>query len=174
MNLTSKTFLFLLTNGALIYSCYNIKNAVNTADQLNYSPLFYAVQNKDITIATLLLEVNANPNRHAQEETPLNAAIRLQEEELVKLLLEHKADVNVANKKDGKTALHQAVEIHMNDNTRKKAILDLILEKNPNLALTNNDGDTALIIAIKNKRSDLVELLLADKENIRTSDDDSE
>ena len=85
----------------------------------------------------------------------------------MRLLLEHKADPNVATTDDGTTALYMASQDGHGEAVR------LLLEHNadPNTA-TTDDGTTALYMASKNGHVEAVRLLLEHKAdpNIATTD----
>ncbi|KAH7188048.1 ankyrin repeat-containing domain protein [Fusarium flagelliforme] len=67
--------------------------------------LYLAVTNKDITIAQVLLQGGANPDRHnSKRYTPLHRACRDQSYELVALLMQHGANPDISDP-SGKTEL---------------------------------------------------------------------
>jgi hypothetical protein len=71
------------------------------------------VMSNKVHLLKKLLEAGANPNEPrtlgmAEGETPVHIAARLGNVEAVEMLLEHKGDCNVKEKKSGNTALHEA------------------------------------------------------------------
>jgi ankyrin repeat protein len=85
--------------------------------------------------------------------TPLHYAFKNKHYELAELLIEHGVDVNLSVNERGDTALHSAVR---NSNLR---IVELIMAKGADVAVRNDDGQTALDIAMDRGRRKIVSLL---------------
>eukprot|EP00906_Rhabdomonas_costata_P037423 RCo052691 len=91
--------------------------------------------------------------------TPLQSAALHGWPDVVKALLEAKADVNRAMK-DGSTALYLACAHGHRD------IVELLLNNNAGVNLADEDGSTPLYIACENGRRDIAELLLHHKADV--------
>src|SRR5215213_5317803 len=84
---------------------------VNRTNELGATPLWLASLNGDAVIAGALLAAGADPNRGlASGETPLMTAARSGSVQTVTLLIDHRADVNAAERVRGQTALMWAVD----------------------------------------------------------------
>ena len=79
------------------------------------------------------------------------------------MLLRKYSDVDVRGK-EGKTALHNAVEKNHMD------VVKLLLAANADMEIAASDGNTALLRAVKNRNPDIVKLLLDKKANLKASD----
>lgn len=86
-------------------------------------------------------------------ETALHIAAEKGHTEIVELLLDNYAYVNVADKYRS-TALHVAAK------GGHKEVVELLLDKGANFNATNKNGKTSLELAAKIKRVDIVELFL--------------
>lgn len=84
----------------------------------------------------------------------LRRALRMRDEWSAKILLDNGADPNIPNR-NGWNALHIASKRDCSRN-----LFDKILDKIQNVNASNNDGNTALIIAVRNGRQKLVRWLL--------------
>jgi ankyrin repeat protein len=135
----------------------------------------------DAAAVQLFLAAAMDPNiRNRQGFTPLIAAAGKGRGEIVKLLLEHGADVNARETQYGGTALLHAVisgrtEIvqrlkgkRIKKKVKKAAagsaptdIVRLLLDKGADLeAKDSKEGRTALLWAVRHNRNDMVEALL--------------
>jgi ankyrin repeat protein len=126
-----------------------------------WTPLLWALRfNRRDTVAALL-EHGADVNVQVGNGwTPLMYACLFGRPTLVQLLLEHKADANVQDL-GGWTALYRTVLFARSD-TKDSKYIDIIRQlmahgANPNLA--DNAGETALQLAQRMKRPDIVALL---------------
>lgn len=107
-------------------------------------PLHLAVSHGKLEIAQILIPLTKDINRHGKEaSTPLHRAVILKEvrEEMVKLLLDHGADVSSINE-NGDTALHL---------TEYSNIVKLLLDKGANVKIVNKLGKSPLHIAAGNR-----------------------
>jgi len=106
--------------------------------------------------ARLLLEKRVNPNlQNIKGSTALDLAITEGNLELVELLLEKGANLDLTNEKQGGySPLMLAAEYG------KKDIVKLLLEKGAKLDLEDSEGLSALQYAIRWKQQDIAELLL--------------
>ncbi|MCD6046295.1 MAG: ankyrin-3-like, partial [Gammaproteobacteria bacterium] len=96
---------------------------VNAKDKEGKTPLFYAVNKKDVSRAQLLLDKGADVNAKDKEgNTPLFCAVHNKDVPLAQLLLDKGADVN-AKDSDGLALLHLAVQ------KQDEPMVRLLLEK---------------------------------------------
>ncbi|CAK4664213.1 unnamed protein product [Aphanomyces euteiches] len=148
--------------------------------------VYWASVNGDADVVELLLDKHADPDIETKSGyTALTAAAELGDAKIVKLLAEHHADIDHTDKA-GETALMRASSYGHTDVVRlllaKKAAVDttdklvrntalmiaawhghaniikLLLPK-ANLALTNQDGQTARQIALDRGHTECAELL---------------
>jgi E3 ubiquitin-protein ligase mind-bomb len=132
---------------------------VNVKDKDNFTPLHSATlwSNIPIDLFRTILEKSTNVNAQAQNgHTALRLALRKENETAVKELLKHKdVDVNLKNNKN-QTALHFAAEW-------KDMPIDLfriVLEKSADFNAQDEDGRTALHVAIHCESKTAVKELL--------------
>src|SRR5215467_2724777 len=77
---------------------------VNSADDLDSSALMYAAIYSDLATMRLLLDKGADPN-HADQSGATALMWSIPDEEKVRLLVAHKANINAASSITGGTAL---------------------------------------------------------------------
>lgn len=96
-------------------------------------------------------------------ETALHIACENGHTEIVQLLLDAGANVNVINKSEGQTPLHLAC---LNNQTK---VIKLLLNcGNCNINAKDNFGDTPLHLMIRNENSKIAELLLRHGANAKS------
>jgi ankyrin repeat protein len=121
------------------------------------SRLIGAVAQKDAATVREFLAAGADPNLHRQGcRSPLIYAVELGQTEIVRILLEHEADVN-ARGPWGRTALIEAAascDEHLE-------IVQLLLEHGADVNLADNYGHTSLIEALMHGHKAIVQMLLA-------------
>lgn len=114
-----------------------------------------AIDRDDLESVSLLLD--AYPDLIDREQRiwskPIVQAARLGKHDVLKLLLERKADVNQRGDLDN-TALHAAAE----ENRTK--CMELLIEHGANLNVQNNVGRTPLHLAVVENRKGAIEILL--------------
>ncbi|CAH1110875.1 unnamed protein product [Psylliodes chrysocephalus] len=131
----------------------DVNAGLNTSS--NRSPLFFAVQSSAAECVKELLENNANPNTYQIfTETPLHVAAALGNPEIIKLLLQYGAAVNVQCGTSKQTPLHLAAEDGDLD------CVNMLLNAGAQIGSKNNKKQTALHLAALSQSSETVGLLL--------------
>ncbi|XP_018322447.1 transient receptor potential channel pyrexia [Agrilus planipennis] len=135
----------LIRHGANVDAGQNIK-----------SPLYYAVRSLAVECVRELLEVGANPNTlQVFTETPLHVAASLGSYEIIKLLIDHGAAVNVQCGSQKTTALHLVAE------DGNPELARLLLDAGAHISATNRKLQTPLHLAALSQCVEIVELLLS-------------
>lgn len=146
------------------------------------TPLLLAVVKEHIPIIIHLLSEAILPNQNVRNgtetnildknriyinmesqngETPLSCAIKKENLDIVKILLEKGADVNYVDKKGRHlTPLFSALE------TENKDIVEMLLEKDANVNFKSQYGVTPFYAAVLIGNQDVVELLLNNKPDL--------
>jgi len=128
---------------------------VNIQDYLERTALIVAVSKENNETVKLLLE-NPNINVDIKNEdgnTALMMAAPKKNTEIINLLLEHpNININIQNKL-GRTALMLTATQGTTENLMN------ILRKNPDTDIKNNDGNTALMMATKAKKYNIINIL---------------
>lgn len=115
-------------------------NRVTTSS--NNTALYLASRHNFIRVVEILLENGADPDQKCEkEQTPLIAANREGNSDVVRVLLEAGANVNACTS-HGTVAIHHAV--WFDKPSRNDACLRSLLEYSPDLKMVDKDGDTAL------------------------------
>jgi len=132
-----------------------------------------AAYNGNTAVVRLLCQeygVNVNCNTSETVEvlankgkTPLEWAARKGHTEVIKVLLNNKADVNVSRPTDGVTPLYIAAQ---NGHTE---VVKLLLANKVDVNASMNEGATPLYIAAQNGHTEVVKLLLANKADVNAS-----
>ncbi len=102
------------------------------------------VWSDDIATAKLLVERDADVNLRFHGETPLLYATRLRRTRMMRWLLDHGADVNLADS-DGRSPLFHAVQ-------RRHPMAELRLLLNAGASLTQHAADGATPLSVAGKR----------------------
>jgi ankyrin repeat protein len=159
---------------------YNLRSASGAA------PLHFAVQEGYTGYIRFLLTKSADPNiTNAAGETPLHPAMRRGEIPIIRLLIDNGAKVDVQDGR-GNSPMHvtvpeaEALTVLLaaranpnlrdeNGNTplqvfvslnRAPLVIETLLKGGANVASQNNEGKTALYLAVEEKRLTLIPLLL--------------
>ena len=125
----------------------------NIFDCYQKTALHYSCSNGHYSIVALLLDHNADPNPNGTGETPLIIAFRKRDYKIMKLLLKKGADVN--------GLIDNCRTIVMSASSKGyQDIVELCLNYNCDLNITDEFGWTALTLACVNDHVNIVELLL--------------
>ena len=115
---------------------------VDVVDKMTKTPLEYAIGNKDLEMAEMLLKAGANPNGSGKTSTPISSAAALKSSEAVELLLRYEADPNHPADVNW-PVLGYAALLDMVESCR------LLLNAGANVNAKNSDGRTAFEIIDK-------------------------
>ncbi len=138
---------------------------IQVKDGWNFTALHIASDYGYTELVALLLANNANPNRYSTVaamiggEVPLHRALRREHKEIVKLLLEHGADVNIKDA-HGYTALHLAVY------SGNIEIIQLLLACGADIHAKHVDETTPLHAAFINTHKEIIKLLVKNNANV--------
>lgn len=139
---------------------------VNTIDNNGFTPLLYAIGNKDLQIVNLLLsngaDVNLKPSYY-RDPAPLIMVTKLGYSDIARSLLMNKANVSVSDYLGAK-ALHYAALY--NDTV----LTHLLLEYNANVNDTTIEGESPLLTAAFNGSNQVFEILLHHDARVEWSD----
>lgn len=143
----------LLENGA----------EVNKTDSNGRTVLHHVLCNftpRKESVVSFLLAKNASVNAQGMwDQKPLRRAVRYGLENVVNILLEEGAEVNHASILDKTTVLHTAASLgHV-------SIARALLAKNANINAQDDLGHTPLILAAKEGRANMVQMLLDEGAN---------
>ena len=128
------------------------------------SPLIVACQNKHGAIVDLLLSDGADPN--LCEETvskyslSLHVAAADNNVELVNLLLNHGANVNIVDA-SGNTALHHVISNFRQNSVFLHGTVSTLLQAGANVNISNGNGETSLYLAVEKALVVFVEDMLS-------------
>ncbi|KAK0046206.1 ankyrin repeat protein [Biomphalaria pfeifferi] len=127
---------------------------VNSVYQ-DYTPLIAAARKGQLETLSLLLSNGAEVKGvNRKNQCALLFACRLNHLSIVKLLLDHKADVNCCNPQDELTALLTAVK-----NSHFK-IVNILLDHEADVTYTTKKGINVLMIAARHASAEVMQLLL--------------
>jgi ankyrin repeat protein len=111
------------------------------------TPLYYAIQNRNLDIVQLLIDNGANINiRDRGMSTALHGAAFLQDTDIVRLLINSGAHINIGNI-NGDTALHGATFLQDTD------IVRLLINSGADINIRNIKGHTALDLTTEYKKN---------------------
>lgn len=125
---------------------------INTVNDNGSSTLILACYRGNIEVAKFLIDNVKDIDYNTGMGTALMGAIFKDQIELIKLLLNKKANVD-AQDANGGTALMLAVQ------GANQEIIKLLLERKANKAIKNNDGKTAFEIAVFAGNEAIINLL---------------
>lgn len=133
---------------------------INAYDKHGWTPLRQAVCESSVECAWLLLAAGANVNqksREYDEETPLAYAVQHYRASvpLVKLLLQYKADPNIAMRDDEKLPILQAAK------QGKETLVKLLLDAGADVEGADRNGRTAAHYAAEAGHAGILRILCA-------------
>jgi serine/threonine-protein phosphatase 6 regulatory ankyrin repeat subunit A/serine/threonine-protein phosphatase 6 regulatory ankyrin repeat subunit B len=133
---------------------------VNIVTKQNYNALHYVTNNFDMTTFDLLLNTNIEINKQNNEgETVLHCLIEKSNIDAAnKIIAYYGADPNIQNNK-GNTALHHVA--HFCKDNVSTQIASTLINAGVNIDALNNNGKTALDLAIGKKNISLIKLFIA-------------
>lgn len=120
-------------------------------------------ENDDIFLRSFLNEVSTNPDLtllNKDKLTPLAYAIALSHDEIVKILVNAKADIHALDK-NGNDALLFALK----QNSMNESIVKTLVDEKANLDAKDLEGNTPLILAAEAKQVSCLKTLLEKKAN---------
>lgn len=142
----------------------NFKKEDSSRSNMDSGKYFAAVRNGDFSTVKNLLKNNIDVNiKDANNETGIIIATRRNDMLMVKLFLDHGANVNLASDGiDNTPIMIASVKGYV-------AIVQLLVEKsNPDMTILNGYGGTALIPACERGHVEVVKLLL-EKTNVKVN-----
>jgi len=125
---------------------------INSLNENKTSPLILACYRGNIEVAKFLIENVKNINYNSDMGTALMAATYKNQPQLVKLLLEKKANPN-ATDANGITALSLAVQF------KNTELVKLLLEYKADKTIKDNKGKTAFEYAVFSQHEPIINLL---------------
>ena len=161
-----KVFKLLVENSRLLN--INLTGSFKHPDHPDkFHILNWCARLNKIEFAKILIENNFNVNmlNGRPRLTPLHMSIAFSNNEIAKLLIKNKADLNIQGE-DGNTPLHVAT--YFNNNK----IAELLINSGADLNIQDGKGNTTLHYAIESKNTEMAKLLIekgADL-NIQNSD----
>ncbi|MBA3954026.1 ankyrin repeat domain-containing protein [Candidatus Dependentiae bacterium] len=128
----------------------------STINQAEISLLHFASEVDDIVLVKLLLQAEypVNIKDHAEKNTPLHIALKNGHQEIAKVLLDHGADITLANQ-------YSELPIHYAAESGNAKVVKLSLDTGINVNVRDNSNKTPLHYASKKGQTEVVELLLS-------------
>jgi len=130
-----------------------LKNAdtINAINPMQFTPLILACYKGNIAVATYLIGNVKDVNYNSSDGTALAAAVVKGHIDLVKMLLEKKADPNLADA-GGMTPLIYAIQF------KNKELVELLLKYNANKTLADGSGKMPFEYAVFTKNQEIINL----------------
>jgi ankyrin repeat protein len=125
---------------------------INSLNENKTSPLILACYRGNIEVAKFLIENVKDINYNSDMGTALMAATYKNQPELVKLLLDKKANPNLTDA-NGTTALSLAVQFKNNE------LVKLLLDHKADKTIKDNKGKTAFEYAVFSENEQIINLL---------------
>ena len=139
-------------------------NLVNVADRNGMTPLLHAAAAGDLDIVQWLLRNEADVDaRDSRGRCALYYALVNKHERIVRDFLARKPQLNVSTT-DGQTLLETAME--------QVSMVRLLLDAGADTELGNKRNRTALIVAVLEKKTEVVQLLVERRANVHHRDKD--
>ncbi|WP_372367292.1 ankyrin repeat domain-containing protein [Candidatus Uabimicrobium sp. HlEnr_7] len=131
---------------------------VNMSVVLEGSPIVIAVKNQDVVVTERLIVAKADINvPDSAGNYPIHIAVKNSDVATLKVLVSAKVKINKQNV-SGDTALHVAVVADIPKDKRQE-IVKILLEKNADSDVFNDENLTAKQLAHNKKQSDIIALL---------------
>ncbi|UKJ06161.1 ankyrin repeat domain-containing protein [Solitalea lacus] len=130
--------------------------SVNSFSVDGFTPLGYACYFDHYETAKLLIECGANVNLASNNEfkvAPIHSAVACQSIEITQLLIEHRANVNVAQIR-GVTPLHTAAH------SGNQKLVEILIEAGADKEAQTDDGRTPFEMAVEKKHKTLKRYLV--------------
>ncbi|XP_033615452.1 ankyrin repeat domain-containing protein 26-like [Fukomys damarensis] len=141
------------------------KSGVNDRDKKHRTALHFACVYGHPEVVTLLVEKKCDIDAHDRENsTALIKAVQYHQEECATILLEQGANPNVSDA-SGNTALHYAVYYE------NSSIVAKLLSHHADTEAKNKDDLTPNLLAVRENKQQVAELLIKKKENTHALDE---
>lgn len=127
-------------------------NCVNQVNDFGFSPLILAAYRGNFEVAKYLITIVNDINYQSPEGTALMAAVMRNNTELILLLIEKKANLDLTSQ-NGVTALMLATQF------KSIEIIKILLQNKANKLLKDNEGKTAFEYAVNTNNETIIKLL---------------
>lgn len=127
-------------------------NCVNQVNDFGFSPLILASYRGNFEVAKYLITIVNDINYQSPEGTALMAAVMRNNSELILLLIEKKANLDLTSQ-NGVTALMLATQF------KSIEIIKILLQNKANKLLKDNEGKTAFEYAVNTNNETIIKLL---------------
>lgn len=127
-------------------------NCVNEVNDSGFSPLILASYRGNFEVAKYLITIIKDVNYKSPEGTALMAAVMRNNVELIQLLIDKNANLDVTSK-TGVTALMLATQF------KNVEIVKILLQHKANKLLKDDDGKTAFEYAVNTNDDTIIQLL---------------
>jgi hypothetical protein len=127
-------------------------NCVNQVNDFGFSPLILASYRGNFEVAKYLITIVNDINYQSPEGTALMAAVMRNNTELILLLIEKKANLDLTSQ-NGVTALMLATQF------KSIEIIKILLQNKANKLLKDNEGKTAFEYAVNTNNETIIKLL---------------
>lgn len=128
------------------------KKCVNETDKYGFSPLILASYRGNFEVAKYLITIVSDINYKSSEGTALMAAVMRNDVQLISLLIEKKANLDLTSQ-SGVTALMLATQF------KKIEIIKILLHNKANTLLKDNEGKTVFEYAVNTNDDKIIQLL---------------
>lgn len=127
-------------------------NSVNEVDTYGFSPLILASYRGNFEVAKYLITIVKDVNYQSPEGTALMAAVMRNNSELIQILIDKKANLDLTSK-TGVTALMLATQF------KNIEIIKILLQHKANKLVKDNEGKTAFEYAVNTNNEIIIQLL---------------
>ncbi|MDI9409016.1 MAG: ankyrin repeat domain-containing protein [Candidatus Pacebacteria bacterium] len=150
---------------------------IEAKDYQHWTPLFCAVNADErrgvikdyLKVAKILIDANADVNAiDKYGKSLLSFAIGTSNHEMIRLLIEKGANVNFKDKY-GRTPLFNLIyfpHFSFSQNYNLRVIVGLLFAEQADVNIQDEDGNTALMMAARNGKSEIVKLLIEFNANV--------